>query len=73
MEKLNNNSEIINMKRSTFSLNQLVRNTQAPSTNSYVIVRRYPGMTSAEPAYDIQNKSTGQIFKMVKQSNLRMM
>ena len=61
------------MQRSTFSLNQIVRNIQSPSTNSYVIVRKHPGMTSAEPAYDIRNKETGQVFRIVKQSNLRMM
>ena len=61
------------MNRSTFSVNQIVRNIQAPSTTEYTIIRKHPGTSTAQPAYDLRNRVSGKVFRMVNQSNLRKM
>jgi hypothetical protein len=61
------------MNRSTFAVNQIVRNVQSPSTTEYTIVRKHPGTMTAQPAYDLRNRVSGQVFRMVNQSNLRKM
>ena len=59
------------MLRSNYRQGQIVRYSNAPSSNEYRIIKVFPAVAKVPAAYMIQNLKTVQVVGMVAEATIR--